>query len=335
MADRKKPTADQKAEQKVKYYKALEDKYQKRYAQAQGKAIRTGQTMQSTKDPKKKAKLKAELTKLNKLADARYKPYNRYKKLRKNAEKEQKALHKQKGDLDAIAEKIKQHNSQLSIDPSSQFNEGHAAIYPSDGSQNPVFISPSDNESEDTTSNVTSWAVDDGAPRADYIRVASKTVSVGGIIAGRNRTEANEKYAKLDSWHNHHKQLTYRGDINYKHLMINDLQQSFSDLRDNLKVSISFTFVYWAKVTTSTGKNSKKKTSKSSKRVAGNRNKKYTAITVKRGQTLWGLAKRYNTTVKWLQTVNHIKNPNVIDTGQHLFVGTKTNKKARGKIRVK
>ena len=244
-------------------------------------------------------------------------------------------MHKQQGDLAAIADKIAQHNAQFSIDPSSSSNEGHAAIYPSDGSQNPIFISPSDNESEDTTSNVTSYPVDEGAPRADYVRVASKTVSVGGIITGRNRAEANEKFAKLQSWHNHHKTLTYQGDINYKHLVINDLQNTYSDLRDNLKVSIGFTFIYWAQVTTSTGKNAKKKTSKSSKRVAGSRNKKYTAITVKKGQTLLGIAKRYNTSVKWLQKVNHIKNPNKIDAGQHMYVGKKTNKKARGKIRVK
>ena len=102
-----------------------------------------------------------------------------------------------------------------------------------------------------------------------------------------------------------------------------------------MKVSIGFTFIYWAQVTTSTGKNAKKKTSKSSKRIAGSRNKKYTAITVKKGQTLLGIAKRYNTSVKWLQKVNHIKNPNKIDAGQHMYVGKKTNKKARGKIRVK
>ena len=295
----------------------------------------TYKKMQATNDKKEKAKLNTRWKKITKTVGADNNARKRYKKLRENAESERDALHKQQGDLAAIADKIAQHNAQFSIDPSSSSNEGHAAIYPSDGSQNPIIISPSDNESEDTTSNVTSYPVDEGAPRADYVRVASKTVSVGGIITGRNRAEANEKFAKLQSWHNHHKTLTYQGDINYKHLVINDLQNTYSDLRDNLKVSIGFTFIYWAQVTTSTGKNAKKKTSKSSKRVAGSRNKKYTAITVKKGQTLLGIAKRYNTSVKWLQKVNHIKNPNKIDAGQHMYVGKKTNKKARGKIRVK
>ncbi|MBW8009350.1 LysM peptidoglycan-binding domain-containing protein [Lactobacillus helveticus] len=335
MAKRKKMTADEKADQKVKYYQSLEDKYQKRWKNSEQKGMDTYKKMQATNDKKEKAKLNTRWKKITKTVGADNNARKRYKKLRENAESERDALHKQQGDLAAIADKIAQHNAQFSIDPSSSSNEGHAAIYPSDGSQNPIFISPSDNESEDTTSNVTSYPVDEGAPRADYVRVASKTVSVGGIITGRNRAEANEKFAKLQSWHNHHKTLTYQGDINYKHLAINDLQNTYSDLRDNLKVSIGFTFIYWAQVTTSTGKNAKKKTSKSSKRVAGSRNKKYTAITVKKGQTLLGIAKRYNTSVKWLQKVNHIKNPNKIDAGQHMYVGKKTNKKARGKIRVK
>lgn len=335
MAKRKKMTADEKADQKVKYYQSLENKYQKRWKNSEQKGMDTYNKMQKTKDKKEKAKLNTRWKKITKVVGANNNARKHYMKLRKDAEKERRALHKQQGDLAAIADKIAQHNAQFSIDPSSSNNEGHAAIYPSDGSQNPIFISPSDNESEDTTSNVTSYPVDEGAPRSDYVRVASKTVSVGGIITGRNRSEASQKYEKLKSWHNHHKTLTYQGDINYKHLVINDLQNTYSDLRDNLKVSIGFTFIYWAQVTTSTGKNAKKKTSKSSKRVAGSRNKKYTAITVKKGQTLLGIAKRYNTSVKWLQKVNHIKNPNKIDAGQHMYVGKKTNKKARGKIRVK
>ena len=335
MAKRKKMTADEKADQKVKYYQSLENKYQKRWKNSEQKGMDTYNKMQKTKDKKEKAKLNTRWKKITKVVGANNNARKHYMKLRKDAEKERRALHKQQGDLAAIADKIAQHNAQFSIDPSSSSNEGHAAIYPSDGSQNPIFISPSDNESEDTTSNVTSYPVDEGAPRSDYVRVASKTVSVGGIITGRNRSEASQKYEKLKSWHNHHKTLTYQGDINYKHLVINDLQNTYSDLRDNLKVSIGFTFIYWAQVTTSTGKNAKKKTSKSSKRIAGSRNKKYTAITVKKGQTLLGIAKRYNTSVKWLQKVNHIKNPNKIDAGQHMYVGKKTNKKARGKIRVK
>lgn len=334
MAERKEMKALQKAKEKSEYYESLENKYQKRYAEAEGEAIRTGQTIEQTKDKAKREKLQVKFEKWNKIVTARHKPYSRYRKAHKEAEEEYRRLQKRKNDLDAIAEKVKQHNAQFSIDPSSQYNEGHAAIYPSDGSQGPIFISPSDTESEDMTANITNWPVDNGAPRADYARVSGKTVTVGGILAGHDRAEANEKYKKLRSWMSNHIQLTYKGDIYYKHLMISGLQQSFSDLRDNLKVSITFTFVYWAEVTTSTGKNSKKKTSKSSKRTQGHRNRRYAAITVKRGQTLWGLSKRYGTSVKWLQKVNNIKNPNKIDTGEHLYVPGSA-RSSRKKIRVR
>lgn len=337
MAKRKKMTADEKADQKVKYYQSLENKYQKRWKNSEQKGMDTYNKMQKTKDKKEKAKLNTRWKKITKVVGANNNARKHYMKLRKDAEKERRALHKQQGDLAAIADKIAQHNAQFSIDPSSSSNEGHAAIYPSDGSQGPIFISPSDSESEDMTANITSWPVDEGAPRADYARIAGKTVTVGGIITGHDRAEANEKYKKLKSWMNNHVQLTYKGDIYYKHLMISGLQQSFSDLRDNLKVSITFTFVYWAEVTTSTGKNSKKKASKSSKRTQGHRNRRYTSITVKRGQTLWGLSKRYGTSVKWLQKVNHIKNPNKIDTGEHLYVPKKkgATQSNKNKIRVR
>jgi LysM repeat protein len=41
---------------------------------------------------------------------------------------------------------------------------------------------------------------------------------------------------------------------------------------------------------------------------------------VKRGDTLWRIARRYNTTVKKLAKINHIKKPSRIYTGQWLCV---------------
>ena len=42
------------------------------------------------------------------------------------------------------------------------------------------------------------------------------------------------------------------------------------------------------------------------------------AYTVRRGDTLWGIARRYNTTVGALAGLNHIANPNLIYPGQVL-----------------
>ncbi|TVL90375.1 peptidoglycan-binding protein [Streptomyces sp. SAJ15] len=45
-----------------------------------------------------------------------------------------------------------------------------------------------------------------------------------------------------------------------------------------------------------------------------------TYYTVKTGDTLWGIAQQYGTTVEQLQAWNNIPNPNVIKVGQRLLV---------------
>lgn len=214
-------------------------------------------------------------------------------------------------------------------------NEGSAAIYRTDGhSSNIVFISPGDGESEDTQATVTSYAVDQGSPRSNYARTSGKTIQVAGIITGETRSEANQKWARLRYWLSRHTELTYKGSFTYHHLILSDAQQSFTNMRDNLKVSLTFTFVYAAEITISTGKNAKTKKSKSSKTTAGTRNKNYTAITIKPGDTLWGLSQKYGKSVAWLQKVNNIKNPNLIYAGRTLYVSEKEKKKSK-KMRVK
>lgn len=50
---------------------------------------------------------------------------------------------------------------------------------------------------------------------------------------------------------------------------------------------------------------------------------KYQVITIKRGDTLWALSRKYGTTVQELARINKIKNPNLIYAGAPLKVPAK------------
>lgn len=264
----------------------------------------------------KKAKTKADKTKYQNLSDKWSKTAKSKKSaLRKASKRTAKAKRKlnkvtktnKTTVLNKIADKIKDHNDDHN-------NEGHASIYRSDGSSSQViYIAPTETESEDTQTNITSWPVDTGAPRSNYARVTGKTIQVSGIITGKTRAEAREKFNTLRTWNSRHYELTFKGNIYYKHLIISSLQRSYSNFRDNIAVSITFQFVYSAEITSSsTKKTAKKKTSKASKTTRGNRTKKYTAITIKAGDTLYGLSKKYGKSVSWLKKVNKIKGTTII-----------------------
>lgn len=201
-------------------------------------------------------------------------------------------------------------------------NQGNCAIYPSDGKSSAgsiVFISPTDSENESGSNNITSWPVDKGAPRSSYSRVSSDSISVSGILTGENGDKAESQWNLLNNWRMNNRELTYRGDIYNKHLLISNLERDYSTgYVDNLKVTITFAFVRSAEITT-TGKRHKK-LSKSSKTIRGNRHKQYSSLTVKPGDTLWALSKKYHKSVSWLARVNHIKNPNLIYAGKKIRV---------------
>lgn len=225
------------------------------------------------------------------------------------------------GKVSKTLQRSKDIQRRLDAQSDSWNNEGKCAIYPTnaaDGSSI-VFISPSDSESEANSTDITSWAVDKGAPRSSYARMSSKTIPIEGILTGSNGDNAHDKFVLLRQWHSAHTELTYRGDIYYKHLIMSSLQRDFTGLKDNLHVSITFTFVRAAEVTTSKSK-LHKKSSKSHKTTAGRRHKKYTTITLKYGDTLYWLARKYHKSVKWLAKVNHIRNPNVIYAGRKIRV---------------
>lgn len=303
MAKKKKSTAYSKAQASVDMWKKKADAAQKRYENAERMA-------------KKYAKSnKAKSAEWAKVARSARNSYNSYAKELKasNAKRRKIKSGKPKSNLSKITSKISRHKHVK--------GEGQAAIYRSDGrSTSIVYIAPTDSEQGDISTTITTWAVDSGEPRYNHARQASNQVTVSGIITGKTRAEAQSKLKMLKTWNARQYELTYKGNIYYSHLLISDLSYSYSaDYKTNIKVSITFQFVYTAKITT-TGRSTRKRTSKSSKTVSGSMHRKYTAITIRPGDTLWALSRKYGKSISWLCKVNKISNPNLIYAGHKLRV---------------
>lgn len=327
MIKKKQPTAYEKTKKAYDAYRKKEKQANRDMVKTQTKAIHYEQESYG-KPKKEKEKLIKLRNKWLKSYDAANKRHKRYKRAADAAEKKLNKLRSTKDNRDKVADKIAKHKK-------LHKNEGNCAIYRSDGhSTTVIFISPTDTESETSSVNITSWPVDWGSPRYSHARTASETKSIAGLITGRDRSEANAKYKQLEYWRDHHTELTYQGDFKKSNLLISELGQSFTDLRDNLKVTVSFQYVRAAEITHSTGNHSRVKKSKSTKTTAGSRNKRYTAITIKPGDTLLGLSRKYGQSVAWLQKVNKIKNPNLIYAGRTLYL-SKKEKDIKKKVRVK
>lgn len=304
MAKKKKTTAYSKAKKAVDKWKKKAASAQKHYKTAEAQAKKYAKT--------NKARA-AKWARAAKSAKASWKSYQ--KKLEESEAKLNKLKKsKAKSNLSKISDKISKHKHKHT-------GEGNAAIYRSDGgSTDIVYIAPTDSEQGDISTTITTWAVDEGEPRYNHARQSSNQVTVGGLITGKTRAEAQAKLKKLKTWNSRQYELTYRGNIYYKHLLISDLSYSYSaDYKTNIKATLTFQFVYTTKITT-TGKSTKKRTSKSSKTVSGRKSKKYTAITIRPGDTLWALSKKYGKSIAWLCKVNKIANPNLIYAGHKLRV---------------
>ena len=327
---RKKTKAETKISEKVKDLEKKADDAHRNAMQANKKSLNFAELAFNAKNAQDKAKysrLTAKYLDKYKAGIKRYKNYKR--QISKARTKKRRVVKTPNTDQAAMASLIQEHGKEFT-------GEGNMAIFPTKNGQESdvVFFAPVNTESESNSSNVTSYAVDQGAPRKDYARFSSKTVTIDGLIADTDTGTAHDKWVKLRTWHSHHEELTFRGDIYYKHLIISQLDRQFTGYQNTMQVSITFTFVRAAEITTSNKKKKHAKRSKSSKTVAGNRKKKYTAVTIKPGDTLWGLAQRYGTSVSWLQKVNHIKNPNRIFAGNPIYVNDRKHK-AKSKVRVK
>lgn len=282
------------------------------------KAVRTLKKAPKNESASAKSARLAKLKKAEKRQSADDKNYQRKKSAHTKASAKLSKLTKKKKQKkydDKIASKLEKHDAKWT-------NEGKCAIYPTNATKHGtkiIYILPSDNESESNSVNVTSWPADKGTPKSSYARMSDRGITVEGILKGKNGDNAHDKYVTLRKWAEDCVELSYRGGIvYYTHLIISGLSKDNPGLKDDLHVSITFKYVTAASISTKSGKS--KKSAKASKSKSGKRSKKYTALTIKPGDTLWALSKKYGKSVKWLAKVNKIKDPNKIYAGKKIRV---------------
>lgn len=303
MATKKKMTAEQKIDSEITKFKASVDSYKSKYTKA--KASETAMTKRADAATSKARKIYYSdlANKYKAVKDSTRVQYDAKNKQLQSAEAQKSKMDKDKvkKNLATIASNITSHSKKVDAGT----NEGKVAIFRSDGqSTDAIYLATTGGESDDTTSDVSSWARDEGSPAKNYARTSGKTVTTTGIITGDTDSESRTKYNKLLQWNSRHYELTYRGKVYYKHLIMTDINRTYDDYATNIKITMTFQFAYTVKVSTSTGTKKTNSNSTSTKTTQGTRSSTYKTITIKSGMTYWALSKTYGKTVKWLESVN-------------------------------
>ncbi|MCT7870377.1 MAG: LysM domain-containing protein, partial [Lactobacillus crispatus] len=153
----KKRTAEQKAHDSMKYWDKRQKHesavYRKMFSKAQGYDFDS----HFEKNQIKKKKLIRKRDNCLKLVDAANKRKKQAENNYKKAKDKYDRIVTQRIDLSNKLAEIAEHNTGWK-------NEGKCAIYRSDGKGEIIYISPADGESENVSSNITSYPVDEGAP---------------------------------------------------------------------------------------------------------------------------------------------------------------------------
>ncbi|MGO2858856.1 MAG: hypothetical protein ACTICC_10640 [Lactiplantibacillus plantarum] len=303
MATKKKMTAEQKLDSEIAKYKKAVTSYRNKYNNAKTKQASFVKKANDAKDDKTKQFMTTIANSWKRAKDGYKAGYDRNNTKLQSLTKKKTKFDKEKvkRNLAKVSADIAEHGKKVDAGE----NEGKIAVYRTDGqSTDVVYLATTGGESDDTTSDISTWARDEGAPAHNYARVSGKNVTTSGIITGATDHESREKFNKLLQWHSRHYELTYKGKIYYKHLMISDIGRTYDDYDTNIKFNLTMQFSYPVKVTTEAGTKKTNKTTKSTKTVQGNRNKTYKSLTVKRGMTYWQLSKTYGKSVAWLEKVN-------------------------------
>lgn len=256
---------------------------------------------QLTKQSKARSKLKGAKNKLDSL------------NLKKSQDKKKAADYKkEQNKRKAAARRKKQAENQDKInkkiaDQKKQPLVGHTALYRADRMSTVVYFFGEVQPTETDTSEVTSIGVDNADPRAGKSTRTSKELTGTYWIFGKNPAAVYKQFADLQKLQRLDTEFIIRGFSNWNHVKISSIAKTVSGLaRENaLELSITFTYVKQANILyAKKKKKTKKKGATKSTKKKGSDKGKYRSHTVKSGDTYWGLARKYHTTVATLTKLN-------------------------------
>lgn len=164
-------------------------------------------------------------------------------------------------------------------------------------------------ENVKNTYQYTDNRVEKGLPLADHVEQKPVSFTINGMLLDTDTMTAYEQYTKLRNWARKGEIVKYVGR-NILNMAITDISKD-SDYKVSNGASISIGMKEIRIGTT------KKASAKSSKQKKGSNAKKY--HTVRKGETLSYIAKKYGTTAKKLKTKNKLKTNNV-KAGKKLLV---------------
>lgn len=144
----------------------------------------------------------------------------------------------------------------------------------------------------------TSYPVEKGEPLTDHVQEEAQTLSISGFVLGSDYKSSLQYFR--DSMRKG-TPLTFTGRTIAKNVIITSIDDSrTSDVGNGSAVSIKLQFVRFASTSWTKVKNNGKKKTVSKKSSSS----KAVYHVVKKGDTYWGCAIQYGTTVKALEKLN-------------------------------
>ncbi|MGG1291369.1 phage baseplate protein [Bacillus smithii] len=151
--------------------------------------------------------------------------------------------------------------------------------------------------------NVTSYPTEKGLPTTDSVQRQPKTFSITGKILGKSDLEATNIYNALEKMQNSGTLVTYVGRTNVKNVIITNIQGSYDyTIGNGMNVTIDLQEVRIA--TSPYVVNKTTTTTAGKKQVVSQKASTPVYHITKKGDTYWGLSKKYGTSIAQLRSWN-------------------------------